>query len=298
MSPPPLVSVVTIFLNGGTFLDEAVRSVVAQRLASWELLLVDDGSTDESSAVARDWARRHPDRIRYLEHPGHANRGMSASRNAGIGEARGEFLAFLDADDVWVEEKLAEQVDLLRKHPDVVMVFGGTRYWYSWSGRLEDADRDTVKTPRLSDGLRLEPPVLLRPFLHGTVAVPGPGNIMVRLAAARAVGGFEEAFRSLYEDQAFYAKICLHGPILVSHRVWDWYRQHPESACSRADGTREPERARRRFLDWVDGYIDRSLHDEPRLHRAVAREIFLLDHPRVWTVARHAFRLARRLRLT
>ncbi|HYC32345.1 MAG TPA: glycosyltransferase family A protein, partial [Gemmatimonadales bacterium] len=124
MTPPPVVSVVMIFLNGARFIDEAIRSVQAQSLGEWELLLVDDGSTDDSTAIARAWSGRDPARIRYLEHADHRNLGMSASRNLGIAHARGELLAFLDADDVWFPRKLEEQVGLLRAHPAAGMVFG------------------------------------------------------------------------------------------------------------------------------------------------------------------------------
>src|SRR5690242_13625262 len=91
------VSVITIFLNGEQFLDQAIESVICQTFTDWELLLVDDGSTDGSTKIAKDYAARHPERIRYFEHPGHINRGMSAARNVGIANARGEYLAFIDA---------------------------------------------------------------------------------------------------------------------------------------------------------------------------------------------------------
>src|SRR5690348_3334121 len=99
MSESPLVSVIIIFWNAEPFLAEAVASVVAQSYPDWELLLVDDGSTDGSTALAQQIVVRDPQRMRYLEHPGHANRGMSATRNLGIAQARGTYLAFLDADD-------------------------------------------------------------------------------------------------------------------------------------------------------------------------------------------------------
>src|SRR5258706_2880162 len=79
-----LVSVVVIFLNAERFISEAVESVVAQTYGNWELLLVDDGSNDGSTEIARSYAAKFPDKIRYLEHHGHENRGMSASRNLGI----------------------------------------------------------------------------------------------------------------------------------------------------------------------------------------------------------------------
>ncbi len=100
MSSKPRVSVVTIFLNAEKFIYEAIESVFAQTYADWELLLVDDGSTDASTEVAYRWAGRYPNRVRYLEHDRHQNRGMSASRNLGAGNARGEYVAFLDGDYV------------------------------------------------------------------------------------------------------------------------------------------------------------------------------------------------------
>ena len=77
------VSLITIFVNAEAFIAEAIASVLAQSFRSFELILVDDGSMDASSAIARRYAEIHSDRVRYIDHPQHANRGMSASRNAG-----------------------------------------------------------------------------------------------------------------------------------------------------------------------------------------------------------------------
>ena len=107
-----LVSVVIIFFNEERFLAEAVASVYAQTFHDWELLLVDDGSSDRSSDIAKGYAERDPARVRYLEHPGHANRGASASRNVGVHAARGEWVAFLDGDDIWLPERLERSVAL------------------------------------------------------------------------------------------------------------------------------------------------------------------------------------------
>src|SRR5919201_3701787 len=93
--PQPEVSVVTIFKDAGAFLEEAIDSVQAQTFPGWELLLVDDGSSDQSTAIAQRHAEIHSQRMSYFEHPHHANLGMSASRNLGIARACGEFIAFL-----------------------------------------------------------------------------------------------------------------------------------------------------------------------------------------------------------
>jgi glycosyltransferase involved in cell wall biosynthesis len=88
MSDKPLVSVIVIFLNAADFLQEAIESVLAQTYEHWELLLVDDGSTDGSSEIALSFAFENSARIKYFEHDGHQNLGMSAARNLGIRKAK------------------------------------------------------------------------------------------------------------------------------------------------------------------------------------------------------------------
>lgn len=255
---PSLVSVVIIFLDAERFIREAIDSVFAQTYEEWELLLVDDGSTDGSTDIARRLAAQHPDRIRFLEHPGHRNRGMSASRNLGIRHAAGRFVAFLDADDVWLPQKLAEQVAILESHPGAAMVYGPAEYWQGWTGNPADAERDFVQcvgaaTTRLVSGRRL-----LSQFVDREGTTPSPSGVLVRRAALDAVGGFEESFTGLYEDQAFYAKACLAHNAYVSDRVWYRYRQHENGACAaaaRADKTRE---ARMTYLRWLAGRLQRA----------------------------------------
>jgi glycosyltransferase involved in cell wall biosynthesis len=103
--PEPLVSVVLATYNGGAFLDEAIRSVLAQTYRNLELIVVDDGSTDGTAALMKSYA--HDRRVRYLYQ---RNAGQPAADNRGILLARGALIAFIDSDDVWLSEKLAQQV--------------------------------------------------------------------------------------------------------------------------------------------------------------------------------------------
>src|SRR5262245_16053849 len=108
MNSKPRVTVIMSFLNPGRYIGEAVDSVFAQSYEDWELLFIDDGSVDGSSDFARQCVSRHPYRARYFDHPDHQNRGISASHNIGIRKARGEYIAFLDADDIWLADKLTQ----------------------------------------------------------------------------------------------------------------------------------------------------------------------------------------------
>jgi teichuronic acid biosynthesis glycosyltransferase TuaG len=107
----PRVSVITPVWNAEATLGQTVASVQAQSFADWEMLIVDDGSTDASLALARALAAQDP-RIRVLAQE--ANAGAAAARNRGIREAAGRFIAFLDADDLWRPEKLARQLAFMR----------------------------------------------------------------------------------------------------------------------------------------------------------------------------------------
>ena len=233
----PVVSAIIIFYNGKRFLGEAIDSVFAQTYSSWELLLVDDGSTDGASEIARDYAARHPERIRYFEHAGHRNRGMSASRNVGLQNSRGALVTLLDSDDVWLPEKLARQVATLDAHPDAQMTFGPTRLWYGWTGDASDAARETLRAIHdAPDGL-YRPPEMLRRYLRGQARTPATCSILVRREALALTGGFEERFTGLYEDQAFFVKTYLRLACYVTSEVLDLYRQHPASHLAEAKRT-------------------------------------------------------------
>jgi len=258
VSATPLVSVVVIFLNAERFLDEAIRSVITQTYPHWELLLVDDGSVDGSSDVARGYAEREPHRVRYLAHPGHRNHGMSASRNLGLQHAQGKYLALLDADDEWLPQKLERQVAILEAHPEVGLLFGAPLYWFGWTGRSEDRAQDYVIDLKLPVDRAYAPPNLLLPFLQRAAPPPCPSDVLIRRASAISVGGFEAHFiaeKMVYEDQAFFSKLLLHSPAFASGETWDRYRQHPEScyAVSKATGGREV--ARHYFLKWFRQYL-------------------------------------------
>ena len=250
----PRVSVITIFLDAEPFIGEAIESVLQQTYDDWELLLVDDGSSDGSTAIAQRYAQMRPDRIRYFEHPEHENRGMSASRNLGLTHASAEYIGFLDADDAWLRTKLEEQVAILDAYPEVAMVFGTEIVWYSWSGRPEDLKRDHPWQPV---GLAMDSvaqPDKLLPLLLRYGRAPCPSLVLVRRDAARSVGGFEPEFRDLYEDDVFYSKVWLSFPAFVSSKLWSRRRQHGAASTSRQGGERQ-RAARRTYLEWLERYL-------------------------------------------
>jgi glycosyltransferase involved in cell wall biosynthesis len=278
----PTVSVVIIFLNAGTFLQEAIESVLSQTYPHWELVLVDDGSTDTSTAIAQRYAREHPGRIRYTDHPGHENRGMSASRNRGLGSTGGEYVAFLDADDVWLPAKLEAQVAILQREPAAAMVFGPPLIWHSWTGDPHDARRDYVADQL---GARLDtlvpPPILAAFLLEGSRigTTPLPSSILVRRQVVDQVGGFEDTFRGLCEDLVFASKVCLARPVFVAAACWVKYRQHPDSSCSVAERSEQMRPAVLTFLVWLERYLTAARMDHGAVWEALQRRLWRYRHP-------------------
>lgn len=279
MNARPLVSVIIIFLNAGRFLEESVGSVLTQTYRHWELLLVDDGSNDGSSELARKYVSQDPSRIRYLEHEGHQNRGMSASRNLGTWSARGDYVAFLDADDYWLPEKLETHVAILDAHPKADMLYGSSKYWFSWTGQPSDAGRDYVPELKVPTQTSFSPPTLLPLFLEGRTEIPCPCSVMARSEAIKRVGGFEEAFRGMYEDQAFYAKMCLSATILATGDCLAWYRQHPKSNYATAIASGKTHVLHYNFLGWLENYCREQHVKDAGVWQTLRRQLWLYHDP-------------------
>lgn len=281
----PLVSVVTAFFNAEEFLSEAIESVLAQSYGNWELLLIDDGSNDKSTVIACDYAAKYPDRIFYVQHEDHQNRGAAASRNVGVRLAQGEYVAILDADDIWLSNKLTEQVAILVSEPRAAMVYGVSVYWHSWSGKPEDLKRDYAPELGIAGDRLYEPPSLLQLLYPlGTGCAPCPSDLLIRRSVLMPDGGFEEQFTGeyqLYEDQAFLAKIYLTSPVFVSSQLFDKYRIHSNSCMARVKASGRYEVIRRFFLDWLQQYLSLSGIDDEKTLSLLQQSIWLSDQVRL-----------------
>jgi glycosyltransferase involved in cell wall biosynthesis len=282
MMARPCVSVIIIFLNPGRYLDEAIHSVLSQTLTDWELILVDDGSDDGSTVTAQRWAEKLPAKIRYVHHDGHANRGMSASRNVGIGVARGDYVAFLDADDVFLPDRLLRHVSILKERPEVAMVQSQQIYWYCWQGSRASPQEQTFRRAplHLGDAI-IHPPIGLRLLFGVPDWFTNVSSITVRREVALALGGFEDQFRGLYEDQVFLTKVYANHTVYALQANLAKYRLHQGGTVhATVKMIRGPKSAyfdkTRQLRDWQFKYLrglaidDTITSDllEKHLHRA------------------------------
>lgn len=174
----PLVSVVVPAYNAAAYLEQTMTSVISQSFSDFDAWIIDDGSTDNSREIAQAWTQRDS-RINYVHQ---INQGVSASRNYGIAQARGEFIAFLDADDLWYPDKLALQVKHLQRNPNLGVSFG----------RVNFISRDGHPLGQIS----ASPLVNLGPrdFLLGNPTTTS-SNLLVRRATLTDIGGFDLEMR-------------------------------------------------------------------------------------------------------
>ena len=296
-----LVSVTIPFFNAERFLSETIESVFAQSYTEWELLLVNDGSSDGGTAIARAIAARHPDKVFYLEHPGHSNLGVNAARNLGARRSRGEFLAFLDSDDIWLPAKLEVAVASMAEHAEAGFFFGPTEYWYEWDPVGNGGRKNEV--PAVAPGNRIyRPPELLALNMPlGKYGVPCPCSFLLRRWAFERVGGFDESFNpstyQYYEDVALLSKIYLHIPVYVSNACLD------KNRCSRFSMTRQMipalrhDAARRFFFRWLKDYLRRNPIAHLQIRRAIRKEswFYCLPLPLATLMRRGQWRIARSL---
>lgn len=163
-----MVSVVIPFFNAAPFLGEALASVLAQRGVELEVLAVDDGSTDGGARIARELGAP----VRCLSQP---RSGTAAALNCGVAAARGDLLAFLDADDLWVDGKLSRQSAALESEPKLDLVFGALQHFYS--PELSEAERRQVRCP------------------PDPMPAPSAGTMLIRRASFDRVGEFSSAWK-------------------------------------------------------------------------------------------------------
>lgn len=218
----PRVSVVIPVFNAARTIERALTSVFRQSYADYEVILVDDASSDGSAeriaAVLRaagEARARTAEVITFSR-----NQGAAAARNAGIRAARGELVAFLDADDEWLPEKLARQVAAFDAAPDAV-VAGCNAEWLGPSGKLSHRLEDgPVVTGR--DAWK----ALLRSCYLSTPCV------VARRAALEAEGGFDPAL-TVGEDQDLWFRLAERGPVLYLAQVLVRIHKQPESLMAR-----------------------------------------------------------------
>src|SRR5262245_27684083 len=185
----PGVSVIIPTHNRAHFLPTALRSVLDQTFQDLEIMVVDDASTDGTPGIRQQF---QDPRIHWLRHD--SNRGGAAARNTGIANSRGEYIAFLDDDDEWHPEKLARQIEVMRKRPaEIAAVYTG----YPAADRATGHVRGRMTPRRRGD---------LQAYLLKSNPIGGTSSVLLRRACQALVGLFDETLPS-FQDRDLWIRI-------------------------------------------------------------------------------------------
>jgi glycosyltransferase involved in cell wall biosynthesis len=249
---PGLVSVIIPCYNRADIVGETIDSVLAQTYTNFEILVIDDGSTDHTRQVVSTYTDR---RIRYFYK---LNGGLSSARNSGLDAARGEFVAFLDSDDAWRPWKLAAQVEIFRRHPEAGLIWSDMstfthtgeilserhlRVYYSVYDSV-NFERSRRPAGTLADLVPDAPPNFAEcPYYVADVFqdmfggnLVHPPTAIVRRERLQKSGPFEpEITGTGAEDYHFYFRVSAHGPVAFLDAPTTLYRLHPAqmSTCNR-----------------------------------------------------------------
>ena len=227
----PKVSVVIPTYNHQCYILAALDSVFAQTFTDFEIIVVNDGSPDNTAEVLRPLTESG--RIRYIEQK---NQGQSAARNRGISEAKGEFIALLDDDDIWPPDKLQWQVEELQNNPDTALVYGSVSFIDDNGECIQQYDAQGVKDVRLA---RIPQEILAggatgdvyEQFLRDNYII-SPGLCLIRLSALKQLGetAFDPNIQGGADDWDLYLSLSKKHPFLFQQKEALCYRVHASNA--------------------------------------------------------------------
>ena len=289
----PFVSIIMPVFNTQAYVREAIESIIAQTFDDWELIVVDDGSTDRSREVVEACMNGRNLPIRLVTHSDNGNHGANASRNRGLEFARGAYVAYLDSDDVWLPNKLEDQAKLASQHPTVSLFLGATCYWYPEA----PASDKVIAVGGPQDQIVAPPQLFHALYPIGTGSAPSVNTILVKREALIRVGGWDTQFRS-FTDQAFFVKFYLSEPVFISSSVYDRYRQNRAGSIMNLYLTGQRFYSEKLFfLRWLKAHLAAE-HPHAATERALV-EAAVRD-PRLWffnsPIRYELFMFARRIR--
>jgi glycosyltransferase involved in cell wall biosynthesis len=209
----PIVSVVMSVYNGGSYLADAIDSILQQSFTDFEFIIVNDGSSDDSTNIINSFAKKDQ-RIKVLEQE---NQGLVASLNRGIRESAGQYIARQDADDRSALERLAKQVAFLQQHPHVVIIGSGIQVMDN-EGKILHQHKVLLKDPELRQEL-----LIRSPFAHGSV-------VFKRQAAMDA--GLYDAETWPAEDYDLWLRLSKYGELANLDECLYIYREHTAGISS------------------------------------------------------------------
>lgn len=269
----PLISVIVPAYNCAAYLGSALDSIFAQSYPQLEVLVVDDGSTDGTVAVAQ----RYGERVRVISQ---TNAGPAAARNRGLASARGEFIAFLDGDDLWLEGKLLQQARYLLRRPEASIVYGHFHRWESRpDGSFSPADEFATGATEES----LDP--ALSGWIYHRLLIDSEVHIITALIRATVIdeiGIFDETLK-VGEDYDFWLRVSRRFQLYKLARPLALYRIHGNNTTATPRTVNHGYGVLRKNLQqWGLCGPDGRCADKKKMNQRLAQLCFDLGYAHYW----------------
>lgn len=217
-----IVTVVIPAYNASGYLEETIESVLQQSFTDFELLVIDDGSTDDTTGIVHRYSQKDS-RVRLFSQ---INQGVSVARNTGIHQAKGKFIAFLDSDDLWLPNKLAVHVQHLSTHPKLGMSFGRVEFM-SFDGK----PTGQLSNPRLSN--------ITPKHLYEENPAITPSNAVIRRDVLDQIGGFDRELSGYADAELFLRVSCYGWQVEGIDQILVYYRTSVSGMSSQLDSMEE-----------------------------------------------------------
>lgn len=224
------VSVIIPTFNREHLISETIESIIAQSFRPAEIIVVDDGSTDHTEHVVAQYG----DLVQYIKI---ANSGVCKARNVGVEKSKSDWIAFCDSDDLWHQDKLLRQVELIRNSKDVEYCFTNFKTFkdnhWSKNTKFDDSPEDYWDTPRLD--INTDSFVITEPFYGKVLSFTPifPSTVMIKKSFFNRIGGFNETFgRKITEDFEFTLRCVQEKPVGVIVKPVVGIRKHEQNISS------------------------------------------------------------------
>lgn len=246
-----MVSIIIPCYNSGKYLAECLESVLFQDFTDFELLIVNDCSVDNTLQIANKYATIDK-RIIITSTSDTQSMGASYARNKGFEISTGEYIVFLDSDDIWLPTSLRRLVNLIEEHNEVGWVIGNCIYFKDYRYNIDSYQYSKFD---FEEGVYEKYDLILK-FISNFNQTPSQGAAIIKREVIDTINGWENEFKMNYTDQAFYSKIVCETRTFVTYEYFLLYRNHEESASLTAIKSGAFKKNEKIFFQWLNRNLE------------------------------------------
>jgi glycosyltransferase involved in cell wall biosynthesis len=262
------ISVIVPLYNGGKYIEACLNSILSQTYDNFEIIVVDDGSTDDGYLKVHNFCESLPNKVQIFQHSNKENKGIAQTRNLGIAMSTGQLIALIDQDDIWLPEKLSKQIYQLNQNPEAKLI-------YSKADFIDDEGKIILfdKYKSFGKDSRNKPTNHFIRLLNENI-IPSITVMFYKDCLGR-VGYFTEGPRHEYEDWIIWTKIATQYKLTFVREVLAHYRIHSENYSSYRLNSGLDLNAEKHYIECIFKFLlENNIKSKREIHRLLTRRIW------------------------